>query len=60
MVEAALPDTRARIEQFATTTTGRDRVITLILKEKEDEQMCPNGLQDFVHLQSMCVLRTVN
>lgn len=59
MIEAGLSDTKARIQQFAPATKGKAGVITVILKDEDDEQRCPNGLGGFMCLQAVCVLSII-
>jgi len=54
--EEDLPDTKARIQQFATATEGGGSIITLILKDEHDHQAGLNGLEGYMRLQAVFVL----
>jgi hypothetical protein len=56
--EENLPDTKDRIQQFATATEGRDSIITLFLKDDRDQQTCLDGLEGYMRLQAVFVLST--
>ncbi|KAL9627013.1 MAG: hypothetical protein Q9164_007731 [Protoblastenia rupestris] len=53
MVEACLPNTKARIQHFVAAKQEQHHIITLILKVEHDEQTLPNGLEGFMHLQTL-------